>query len=177
MKNRIQTLSEFAVNKKSNNINESERKITSTKFKNEQEYLSYIEETVPVAISEYVKSLGINVKCQAKMSGYRIQLTSDKIYDKDLGIFQNCFQYVEVQKFNGGTVDKPMIDETTNSLVYNPLVWMTISLRAEYKSGGGNVFGLVPGKQSDSSVWFDIEQGKILIQTEAQKAEREYSKK
>jgi len=171
----FESFSEKHVNENESALNEANTVyVSDPKFTDETTLIADILKNVGPALNDLLKSNGIDYNpITAKENRNRIELDSNPLTGKDLGIMQYGFKNVWITSFGGGSL--PQINKAAgDTFEFSPYVWFNLHYSYEHgaawmNSQGSNGCSLYLPNERTSNIYYDIIGGKFLTGSEAEK--------
>jgi hypothetical protein len=148
--------------------------VSNPKFKDEASLKADILKNVGPALDNLLARNGVKYNAiTAKEGRGRIELDSKPITGKDLGIMQYGFKSVWINSFGGGSF--PQINKAAGeAFEFSPYIWFNLHYSYEHgaawmNSTGSNGCSLYLPSERTSNVYYDVIEGRFLLESEAER--------
>ena len=148
--------------------------ISNPKFKDEASLKADILKNVGPALNNLLARNGVKYNpISAKEGRGRIELDSNPITGKDLGIMQYGFKSVWINSFGGGSF--PQINKAAGeAFEFSPYIWFNLHYSYEHgaawmNSQGSNGCSLYLPNERTSNIYYDVIEGRFLLESEAER--------
>lgn len=179
MKN-IQSFDEFINESEDQNLPLNENNliyIKDKKFKSSQDILdSFLKNAGPAFEKFIADKLGIKVKAVTKTSrrGDSVSVVTEKLAMKDIGVFGNAFEFVNIETWTGGSINHQMVNNM--QFEFSPLIFFQFHINWRSINGGSNGATLVfPGNAPHNpGIMYDIVENRFMDQKDIKPSNSKY---
>lgn len=141
--------------------------VKDKKFKSSQDIMDSFHKNAGAAFEKFVADkLGFKVKAviESNRRGDSVVITTENISSKDIGIFANAFETVNIESWTGGAIEH----QTVNNMQFefSPLIFFQFHLNWRNLNGGSNGTALVfPGSSPHNpTVAYNIIENRFMDQ-------------
>ncbi len=182
MKN-IQSFNEFinegSIESNLEDLNEANNLIyiKDKKFKSAQDIMDSFQKNAGPAFEKFIADkLGIKIKAVTKTSrrGDSVTIVTEKLEKKDIGVFGNAFEFVNIESSNGGSINHQMVNNM--QFEFSPLIFFQFNIYWRHMNGGSNGTTLVfPGNASHNpGIMYDIVENRFMDQKDIKPSNSKY---
>lgn len=160
-------------------INESNNLvyITDKKYKSVEDIMNSFQKNAGPAWEKFISDkMGIKAKAITEVSrrGDAVNISTQPISKKDLGVFAYVFDQVTINGVGGGEINHQMVNNM--QFEFSPAIFFRIDINYNLISGGSNGASIIlPGSSTyNNMVMYDIVENRFLDQPEGKSAKAKY---
>jgi hypothetical protein len=176
----IQSFDEFINESEDQNLPLNENNlvyIKDKKFKSSQDIMNFFQKNAGSAFEKFISDkMGVKAKAVTGVSrrGDAVNISTQPISKKDLGIFGFVFSEVSIDSFGGGIIEHQMVNNM--QFEFCPAIFFRLHVSYKHIGGGSNGADIVlPSNDPyNTLIMYDIVENRFLDQAEAKASKTKY---